>query len=179
VGSSSWFAGTVGERASGTGADKFPFIKRSAMSIAGNTETILLSIRNRLEFPTGISNTVRLRYGTLSLTTDGAKPVEFNVYLNGIDGDVGTWGYYDEGLSVSEINIDSPLVLNNRTIVTGLAKANEQIGGTFLNKVDKERINLFSSDVIIAANAGDIITITAKSTGNTVVDFQIRWIEEF
>ena len=122
---------------------------------------------------------MRLRYGTLSITSDGTKPVEFNVYLNGVNSAVGTWGFYDEQLSVSEINIDSPLVLNNRTIVTGVTKPNQQIGGTFLNKVDRERINLFSSDVIISANAGDIITITANSTGSSVIDFQIRWIEEF
>lgn len=179
VGTSSWFAGTVGERASGTGADKFPYIKRSQVSVAGNTETVLLSIRNRVEFPVGTPNTVRLRYGTLTFVSDGTKPVEFNVYINGVNGAVGTWGYYDEQLSVSEINIDSPLVLNNRTIVTGVSKPNEQIGGTFLNKVDRDRINLFGSDVVIAANAGDIITITAKSANSTVIDFQIRWIEEF
>lgn len=179
IGTSSWSAGTVGERASGTGADKFPYIKRSQVSVAGNTETVLLSIRNRVEFPVGTPNTVRLRYGTLTFVSDGTKPVEFNVYINGVNGAVGTWGYYDEQLSVSEINIDSPLVLNNRTIITGVAKPNEQIGGTFLNKVDRDRINLFGSDVVIAANAGDIITITAKSANSTVIDFQIRWIEEF
>lgn len=179
VGTSSWNAGTVGERASGTGADRFPYIKRSQVSVAGNTETVLLSIRNRVEFPVGTPNTVRLRYGTLTFVSDGTKPVEFNVYINGVNGAVGTWGYYDEQLSVSEINIDSPLVLNNRTIVTGVTKPNQQIGGTFLNKVDRDRINLFGSDVVIGANAGDIITITAKSINNTVIDFQIRWIEEF
>ena len=179
VGTSSWNAGTVGERASGTGADKFPYIKRTDIALVANVEKVLLSIRNRIEYPVGTPNTVRLRYGTLSITSDGTKPVEFNVYLNGVNSAVGTWGFYDEQLSVSEINIDSPLALTNRTIVTGVTKPNQQIGGTFLNKVDRERINLFSSDVIISANAGDIITITAKSTGSSVIDFQIRWIEEF
>lgn len=177
VGTSSWFAGTVGNRASGTGADKFPFIKRTVTGVS--TEEVLLSIRNRQEFPSGSANTVRLRYGTLTLTSDGTKAVEFNVYLNGVDGNVGEWGYYDEDLSVSEINIDSPLALTNRTIVTGLDKANEQVGGTFLNKVDRDRINLFSTDVVIAANAGDIITITAKSQNSTDISFEMRWIEEF
>lgn len=181
IGTSSWFAGTVGNRATGTGADKFPFIKRSAVSVSGGTETVLLSIRNREEFPVGKKNNVRLRYGTVTITSDGTKSVEFNVYLNGVPYDNVThdWGYYDENLSVSELNINAPLQTTSRTIVTGLDKINEQIGGTYLGKVDRDRINLFSQDVVISANAGDILTFTAKSSNSTVIDFEIRWIEEF
>lgn len=179
-GTSSWFAGTVGNRASGTGADKFPFIKRPQVTIPSNSETVLLNIRNRESFA-GKKNTVRLRYGTVTITSDGTKPVEFNVYLNGVPYDTITheWGYYDEQLSVSELNLDAPLSLANRTIVSGLTKINEQIGGTFLGKVDRDRINLFSTDVVISAAAGEILTFTAKSPNTTTVDFEIRWIEEF
>lgn len=180
VGTSSWNAGTVGERASSTGADKFPFIRRPQVAIVGGVETVLLSIRNRETF-SGKENTVRLRYGTITITSDGTKPVEFNVYLNGVpyDNVAHGWGFYDENLSVSELNINAPLELTTRTIVTGLSKANELIGGTFLGKVDRDRINLFSGDAVISANAGDILTFTAKSINNTVVDFEARWIEEF
>lgn len=179
-GTSSWFAGTVGNRATGTGADKFPFIKRPQVSVGAGAETVLLSIRNRPTFA-GKENTVRLRYGTVTITSDGTKPVEFNVYLNGMTYDNVTyeWGYYDEQLSVSELNINQPLSLTSRTIVTGLDKTNEQIGGTYLGKVDRDRINLFSRDVIISANPNDILTFTAKSPNATVVDFELRWIEEF
>lgn len=178
VGTSSWYAGTVGERATGTGQDRFPFIERNQVSIPANTETILLSIRNKDTF-SGKPNTVRLRYGTITITSDGTKPVAFRVYINGVNRNVGTWGDYDSDLSVSELNIDSPLVVTTDTIVTGLTRKRQQIGGTYLGKTDRDRINLFSTDVVISANAGDIITITAFSPNSTVVDFEIRWIEEF
>lgn len=180
IGTSSWFAGTVGNRATGTGSDKFPFVERPAVAIPAGVETVLLNIRNRDIFA-GKPNTVRLRYGTITITSDGTKSVSFKVYLNSVPYDTinDEWGYYDENLSVSEINIDAPLALTSRNIVTGLNKINQQIGGTYLGKVDRDRINLFSSDVIISANADDILTFTAFSENNTIVDFEIRWIEEF
>lgn len=178
-GTSSWFAGTVGNRATGTGQDRFPFVKRRAVSVPANTETVLLSIRNKEEFA-GKPNNLRLRYGTVTITSDGNKTVEFNVYLNGVryDPNVDEWGDYDANASITEMNLDAPLQLASRSIVAGLDKVNQQIGGTYLGKIDRDRINLFSRDVIIAANAGDIITFTALSSGATEVDFELRHIEE-
>jgi hypothetical protein len=175
IGTSSWAAGTIGERAKGTGSDKTPFIEISGKSIPANTETILLSIKNNPTFK-GKPNTVRVRYGTLTLTTDGTKSVSFRVYVNGVSG--GVFTDYDTDLSVSSISTDTTLSYTTTTIA-GIPRRNEQVGGTYLGKTDRERLNLFESDIIIAAYPGDIITITAFSTGATVVDMELRWIEEF
>lgn len=178
-GTSSWFAGTVGNRATGTGQDRFPFIKRRGIAVPSNTETVLVSIRCK-EFFNGKPNNLRLRYGTVTITSDGTKPVEFNVYLNGVryDPNLDEWGDYDTEASISEINIDAPLQLTTRTIVAGLDKVNQQIGGTYLGKIDRDRINLFSTDVIIGANPADIITFSAFCPNATEVNFELRDIEE-
>lgn len=178
LGSSSWYAGTVGNRATGTGADKTPLVERDNVSISANTETVLLSIRNKDTFA-GKPNTVRIRYGTITLVSDGQKSVKFKVYLNGVDRNVGTWGDYDSDLSVSEINTDSPLSLTTVNPVPTVNKILEQIGSTALAKEDRDRINLFSSDVVISAFPNDTITITAESQNSSSIDVQIRWIEEF
>lgn len=178
VGTSSWFAGTVGNRAAGTGSDKFPFIERPQVSVSGNTETVLLNIRNKDIF-NGKENTVRLRYGTITITSDGTKPVSFRVYKNAVDRNVGIWANYETDLSVSEVNIDSPLILTSDVLVPNLPRIREQVGGTYLGKVDRARINLFSSDIIIDANPDDILTFSVFSSNNTIVDFEIRWVEEF
>lgn len=175
IGTSSWAAGTIGERAKGTGADKTPFIEIAGKSISANTETVLLSIRNNLTFK-GKPNTVRVRYGTLTLTTDGTKSTSFRVYINGVTG--GTYTDYDPDLSVSSISTDATLAYTT-TSIAGIQRRNEQVGGTYLAKTDRERLNLFESDIVIAAYPGDIITISAFSTGATIVDMELRWIEEF
>lgn len=179
IGSSSWFAGTIGERASGTGADKFPFVERTNISIASNVETVLLSVRNKDIFGTK-ENTIFTRYGTVSLTADGTKPVVYRVYINGVDYDPinDDWGDYDTDLSITELNIDAPLNTTTRTPVAGLTIKNEQVGGTFSSKDGEVRINLFSTDVIIGANPDDIITFTAESTGNSTINYMQRSIEE-
>lgn len=175
VGTSSWYGGTVGERATGTGADKTPIVQRDAVTIAGSTETVLVSLRNKSTFA-GKPNTVRIRYGTLTITSDGTKSVRFRVYLNGVTG--GTWADYDTDLSVTEVSTST--TLNTTTsVIDGITKVNEQIGSTVLGKVDRDRINLFSSDIVIAANPSDIITITAESSNSSDIDIQLRWIEEF
>lgn len=178
VGTSSWYGGTVGNRATGTGADKTPLISRAGVSVPSSTETVLLSIRNKTTFA-GKPNTVRLRYGTVTLVADGNKSVDIKVYKNGVSRAVGTWGDFDTNLSVSEINTDSPLSLTSVNPIPTVTKINEQIGSTALSKQGSVRINLFESDIVIDANPDDIITITAESTNATVIDVQLRWIEEF
>lgn len=175
IGTSSWAAGTIGERAKGTGADKAPFIEIAGKSVSANTETVLLSIKNNVMFK-GKLNTIRIRYGTLTLTTDGTKSVSFRVYNNGVTG--GTYTDYDSELSVSSISTDTTLSYTS-TNIAGLVRKNEQVGGTYLAKADRERLNLYESDIVIAAYPGEVITITAFSTGATVVDMELRWIEEF
>lgn len=174
VGTSSWYGGTVGEKASGTGNDKTPLVERTGVTVGA--ETVLLSIRNKTTFA-GKPNTIRLRYGTLTITSDGNKSVDFKVYLDGVTG--GTWGDFDTDLSVSEVSIDTTLATTTRTIVTGLDAIDEQVGSTALAKVDRDRINLFSNDIVIAAYPGETITITAQSASTNTIDFQLRWIEEF
>ena len=179
VGSSSWFAGTIGERANGTGSDKFPFVERTNISIPANVETVLLSVRNKDIF--GIKeNTIFTRYGTITLTADGTKPVVYRVYINAVDYDPlnDDWGDYDTDLSITQLNIDAPLNFTTRTPVPGLTIKNEQVGGTFSSKTGEVRINLFSTDVIIGANPGDIITFTAESRGNSTINYMQRSIEE-
>lgn len=174
VGTSSWYAGTVGNRATGTGADKTPLVERDAV-VVGSTEKVLISLRNKLDFA-GKPNTVRIRYGTLTITSDGTKSVKFKVYLNGVTG--GTWADYDTNLSVTELSTTTTLNLTT-VAIDGITKINEQIGSTVLGRVDRDRINLFDSDIVISANAGDTITITGQSQNNSDVDIQLRWIEEF
>jgi len=175
TGTSSWYAGTVGNRGKGTGSDKAPLIERDGVTIPSNTETVLLSIRNRDIFQ-GKPNSIRSRYGTLTLVTDGNKSVKFKVYLNGVTG--GTWDFYDEPLSVTEVSTTTSLNLTSTT-VGGILKINEQVGSTALGKADSVRLNLFDSDVVIAAYPNDTITITAQSQNTSEIDIQLRLIEEF
>lgn len=175
VGTSSWYAGTVGNRATGTGADKTPLVERDSVAIPASTETVLVSLKNKLTFA-GKDNSVRIRYGTLTLVSDGNKSVKFKVYINGVTG--GTWDDYDSSLSVTEVATDTVLNLTTST-VGGIVKIAEQVGSTALGKSDRDRINLFDSDIVIAAYPGDIITITAESQNTTDIDIQLRWIEEF
>lgn len=177
VGTSSWFAGTIGDRAAGTGSDKTPLWERNGILIPANTETVLMSLYNKTTYQSK-TNSIRTRYGTLTITSDGNKSVSFKVYKNGVDRNVGTWGDFDTNGSVIEINIDSPLALTTRSPIPGITLVNEQIGSTALGKVDRDRINLFSTDVVIDAYPGESITITAFSQNNTEVDIQLRWIEE-
>lgn len=174
-GTSSWYAGTVGNRATGTGSDKSPLIERDNINVPQNTETVLVSVRNKDVFQ-GKPNTVRSRYGTVTLTTDGNKPVKFKVYLNGVIN--GTWYDFDTDLSVTEMSTDAQLSLTQ--IVKGnITKIVEQVGSTALGKSGSLRINLFDSDIVISAYPTDTITITAQSQNATNVDIQLRLIEEF
>lgn len=175
TGTSSWYAGTVGNRAKGTGSDKTPLIQRDEVLIPAGVETVLLSVRNRETFQ-GKRNSIRVRYGTLTLVTDGNKSVRFKVYINGVTG--GTWGFYDEELSVTEVSTTTTLSLTSTTI-DGVTKINEQIGSTALAKSDRTRINLFDSDIVISALPTDTITITAESSSSSYIDIQLRMIEEF
>ena len=179
IGSSSWYAGAIGERASGTGNDLIPFIELDDIPISANTETHLITVRSKDIFQSKL-NSIPVQYGTLTLTSDGNKPVAFRVYKNIADRNTGNWGDYDTNGSVLELSNDATLNITTRVITPTITLRNEQIGGTFLQKIDNLRINLFGegTDVPITAYPDESITITALSTGASTINLQLRGVEK-
>lgn len=183
MGTSSWFAGTLGKTANGTGQDKAPFIEYNDLPVT-SSERPLINIYNVEQF-NGKQNTVITQYGTLTLTSTGNREVSFRVYINGVDPTVGNWAFMDEIQSVTKVNFDSPLSVTTEQLLPSagtfppLTRRREQIGGTFLLENGITRINLFDSDVKIRALPGDVITITGYvSQGTSRVNVLLRPLEK-
>ena len=123
-----------------------------------NTLTPLISIRND-------SVDKNFRLGTLSIATDGSKPVIFTIYKNGTLTGASFVAY--GGDSFCSYDISATAITNQ-----GMA-----VGGLVMNKLDTQRINLFTNDVFIKAGPNDVLTLCAKSTSNTEITLFIRHLE--
>lgn len=168
VSTSSIRGGIVGPEPRGSKADRTQTITVEDKAVSSGALPIpVLTLRNNPTYQ-GKQNHVRVRYGTVSLAVDGTKPVIWEVFKNGaLTGAV----YVAKNAATSVIDYDI-----TATAITPIA---DSIGGTLMGKSGTARINLFEGDVILAVYPGEEITLTARSTGNTVVDLFFRWIEEF
>lgn len=163
---SSWRGGIAGKVGEGVLADR-KFVLKTSKSVSG-TNVPIMSIRNNATFQ-GVTNHVRVRIGTFTVSTDGNKAVEFDVYKGGtLTG--GVWTAYDSVNSVCDYN-------NTATSFTPATPLPS--GGTVLGKIDRDRINLIDGDVVIPLYAGEEIHIVATTpTANDVILY-FRHIEEF
>ena len=135
----------------------------------GSVDYPVISIKNKSTFQ-GKVNHVRIRYGTVTLASDGTKPIIIKVFRNGtLTG--ANFQDYDTTDSVAQFDITA-------TAYTAGA-GNEPIGGTLLPKVGVARINLFSDDVVIPVYPNETVTLTAASANSTELDLFLRHIEEF
>lgn len=150
--------------------DNASLIDIGTKTIASNTETILLTIKNKETF-NGKTNTTIVSVSTLTLNSDGNKRVVIKLYKNGVTG--GTYSDWNTSDSLLELSTDNNLALTTTT-VAGITKINEQVGGTLLAKQEKERINFIDTDVCFCMQPGEILTITAESTQSNEIDMQIR-----
>lgn len=159
---SSWRGCINGKRPIYTLMDR-KFMVKTVKSTTLNTP--IISIRSKSLFQ-GIRNNVRVRIGTFTSVSDGAQPIQFDIYSKGtLVG--GTWTDRDINNSVIQYN-------NTATSFTPTGNID---GGTGLAKVDRDRINLFGNDVVISIMAGEELHIIA--TGNNNISLYFRWIEEF
>jgi hypothetical protein len=162
---SSWRGGIVGKKAEGTLADR-KFLVRTSKTILGVFIPVY-SLRSNPTFQ-GRENHVRIRIGTVTISTDGTKAVEFDVFKGGtLTG--GAWTPIDSENSVADYN----------NTATSYTPDSSPRGGTVLGKLDRDRINLISGDVIIPIYAGEEIHFVATTTNTNDVIVYFRHVEEF
>ncbi len=149
----------------GVGA-KDAFLLDHLVDITASTETTLITLKN-----TSTSKTLNL--STLTLLTEGNKPVEIKVYTNNIN--TATFEAWGDG-SDAEIATNTVLTLTS-SIIAGVTKVDNQVGSTLLAKEDKLRLN-FDGDVYFSIKENETITITATSSNTSAVNIQIRWTEK-
>ncbi len=167
VETASWRGGICGPKPKGSRADRTQVVTIEEKSVAAGADVPVISLRNNATSQ-GKTNHVRIRYGTVSLFTDGNKPVIWKVFKNGtLTGE--SWVAKNTDTSVADYDVSA----------TSYTNSNDPIGGVVMGKVDTARINLFEGDVILAAYPGETITFTARSSSTTTVSLFFRWIEEF
>lgn len=139
----------------------------NSVNISANTETVLLSIKNP-------SANKRIITKTLEFTSEGNKSVLIRLYINNIL--TGTFESWDND-GVAEISTNAT-ISKTTSIIAGVTKIDEKIGGTTLAKEDEERFNLISGDISLILQPDDVLTFTAFSENTSNVGFQLRWEEE-
>jgi hypothetical protein len=164
----SWRGGISGKKPEGSRADRAQVETIIEKSVAGGGVIVpVITLRNNTTFQ-GKVNHVRIRYATVSLFTDGNKPVIIGVYKNGT---LVNESFVAKNTATSVTDVD--------VSATAYTPSSEPVGGVVLGRVDTARINLFKGDVIIAAYPGETITFTASSSNATELTLFLRWLEEF
>lgn len=125
--------------------------------LGGNVVTPLITIKNNN--PDGI-----IRFGTVSIATEGNKPVIFEIYRNATLANSTFVNFGNGSFSSYDISATS---LSGGIIV----------GGVVLNKVDSARINLFTNDIFIKANYNETLTLACKTSNPSEVTFFVRHLE--
>ena len=168
VSTASWRGGICGDTPKRTKADRTFNVSVVDKTITGGASPKpVVTLRNNSTFQ-GKVNHVRVRYGTIALSTDGTKDVVWEVFKGGaLTGAV----FVPKNPTCSVIDYDIS--------ATAFTPAGDNIGGTVMGKVAQTRINLFEGDVVLAVYPGETITLTARSSNNSTVGLFFRWIEEF
>lgn len=133
-------------------------MNRTEVPIIGDTLTPLISIR--CDDVNGL-----IRLGTLSIASDGSKPVVFHVYRNATL--VGSSFVPFGGDSYSSYDVSATSVVPS-----------EVIGGLVLNKVDTQRVNLFTNDVFLKGGHNDVITLACISSNSSDITLFQRHLEK-
>lgn len=145
-------------------------IELDNLPIGANTETVLLTIRNRATFD-GNTNALNIKLATLTFGTSGNKDVKFKLYGNSITG--GT--FYEWDTLNSRVEVSTDTTLNTTTIIIGtITRIVNQIGLALLSKEDSQRYNLLDGDIIFTIKPNESITITATSTNSSLVSLITR-----
>ncbi len=167
VKSASWRGGISGPKPEGSRADRAQVETVVEKTVGANAIVPILTLRNNTTYH-GKVNHVRIRYATVSVFTDGNKPVIISVYKNGT---LTNEAFVAKNAVTSVTDVD--------VSATAYTPSSEPVGGVVLGKVDSARINLFKGDVIIAAYPGETITFAATSSNATDLTLFLRWLEEF
>jgi len=132
-----------------------------------STNIPIISLRNVATFQ-GRENHVKARIGTFTGITDGRKTLQYDIYkLGTLTG--GAW--------LDKDPINSVIQYNNTS--TSFIPIGELVGGTGLAKIDRDRINLVSGDVIVSIYPGEELHVVAASTDNDDSTLYLRTLEEF
>ena len=168
VKSASWRGGISGQKPESTLADRKQIVTIEEKTISANADVPIITLKNKTTFQ-GKTNHVRVRYGTLSIFTDGNKPVIFKVFKNGtLTGE--NFNDKNPATSVVEYDVDA----------TAYTPSTDPVGGVVMGKVDTTRINLLGKDdVVLAAYPGETITLTARSSNSSDITMFFRWVDEF
>lgn len=126
-------------------------------SVLAGVLTPVITLKNKTTFNSAPNN-YKIEYATVSLATDGTKPVYWNVITNAaLTGAV--FVDQDTANSIAQYDVSA-------TAISG----GNLVGGVVMNKSESTRINLLDGDVTIQINPGETITLAAKSVNNTIVD---------
>lgn len=150
--------------------DNASLIDVENITLSAGAEKVLLTIRNRATF-SGMTNATKIKIATLTLKSDGTKPVMFKIYKNSSTG--GTFNDWDATTSRVEVSTNTTLSTTTETIGT-ITKIINQIGSAILSKEEVQRVNLLDGDVVIDIKPNETITITAKSTNESIVSLITR-----
>lgn len=162
---SSWRGGIVGKIGNGVLINR-NFLIKTSKTIVGNNIPVY-SLRSLANFK-GKVNQVRCKIGTVTISTDGTKAVQFDIYKSGtLTG--GTW---------NAIDLDNSVIEYNNT-ATSFIPSGALYGGTVVGKVDKERINLIGDDVVIPIYPGETLHFVATTANSSEIILYFRHVEEF
>lgn len=160
--SGSWRAGLV----DGAGQDfhrHFNF--NNSKSIAAATFTNIFTLRSKTTFQ-AVTNKVLAELEIISMASDGAKSVRFNVIKGATLG--GTPSYADINTNNSVMEVDTA-----GTTVTG----GTDLFVNYLSKVDSNTIDLLPYDYLIYP--GETLTFAAYSVNANDVAVSVNWGEVF
>lgn len=161
----SWRGGIAGRIPEGTLIDRKKVIK--TVKTVNGTNVPVYSIRSLTTFQ-GRRNHVKSRVGTVTISTDGTKAVEFDIFVTGtLTG--GVWVPLEPDTSVLEYN----------NTATAFAPTSSIRGGTVLGKIDRDRINLVQGDVVVPIYAGEELHFVATTSASNSIVVYFRTIEEF
>lgn len=137
-------------------------------SIISNTETVLISIKNRVQLNKYV-NHGEIKLKKITIAVNGSKSVKVNIYKNPTTLSAGTitdfinYQYIDENNALGLYNTDS----------------NTFTGGILIDTfyIGKESSIIITDNIIL--NQFDTVFITAFSTTTNVVDVSVSLVDDF
>lgn len=143
----------------------------NSVSIAANTETCILAIKNR-ESIEGFINNSEILIRSISCSSDGNKAVQLRVIRNPTTLSAGTttnftrWSYVNQSESISLVDTTSRTFTGGTVLATYFM---DKVGNLLVDLIDKEKV-VFKEDIII---------FTALSTAISDIDLAVTIVEDY
>lgn len=145
-----------------------PFTESNSVTINADTRTNILSLRSKDQFQ-GKTNRIRSFLRMMSMSTEGNKPAQFDIVLNG---SIGTTSFSDVDAANSVTEFDT-----TKASVTG----GSSLHPVQLQKADSTLIHMPGplEAAAISWDRGDTLSLTAESTQSSEIRGAMRWGELF